>query len=76
MGRGRILILIFFMCLVSTAWSQAQAGPKQQLTTFDVSGAGRGAGQGTFANGINSGGAIAGGYVDANGAIHGFLLNP
>ena len=36
-------------------------------------GAGTGANQGTFAIGINTGGKIAGYYVDAGNASHGFV---
>lgn len=43
------------------------------ISTFDVSGAGTGPGQGTFPENINGGGAITGQYVDASGVNHGFL---
>jgi hypothetical protein len=37
------------------------------ITTFDVSGAGTGANQGTFALNINTAGTISGYYEDASG---------
>jgi hypothetical protein len=43
------------------------------ITTFDVPGAGTGAGQGTHTAGINPAGEIEGHYVDARGVSHGFL---
>jgi hypothetical protein len=43
------------------------------FTTFDVPGAGTGAGQGTFPFAISNDGDITGFYVDATGANHGFL---
>jgi hypothetical protein len=58
--------------------------PDGTITTFDVPGAGTGAGvacnllfiptcQGTIPENVNSGGAISGEYVDASGIFHGFL---
>ena len=43
------------------------------FTTFDVPGAGTGAGQGTFPFAISPGGEITGFYVDGTDANHGFL---
>jgi hypothetical protein len=43
------------------------------FTTFEAPGAGTRAGQGTLANSVNTAGAIAGAYTDANGAEHGFV---
>jgi hypothetical protein len=52
--------------------------PDGRITTFDDSQApiGAGANQGTFPSGINDIGEIAGGYVDGNGALHGFVRAP
>jgi len=47
-----------------------------RIITFDAPGAGTGAGQGTYANGINAGGATVGWYVDGNNVNHGFLRTP
>jgi hypothetical protein len=58
MRRIRILMSIPLACLVSAAWSQAQAGPKPEFTTIDVPGA---AATLAFAN--NPAGAIAGTYL-------------
>jgi hypothetical protein len=43
------------------------------ITMFDVSGAGTGPGQGTFALSINPNGAITGEYADSSDVNHGFL---
>jgi hypothetical protein len=45
------------------------------LATFEAPGAGTGAGQGTYAVGDNSAGALAGFYVDNSNVAHGFLRN-
>jgi hypothetical protein len=45
----------------------------QQITTFDVPGAGTGFGQGTFPTAINPAGVITGYYLDAGSIPHGFL---
>lgn len=53
--------------------------PGGAITTFDAPGAGTGSGQGTFitfTDGINPGGAIAGGYADAGNAFHAFVRAP
>jgi hypothetical protein len=72
----RILMLILVTSLVSAIWSQAQAGQKHELTTFDIPGAGTGSGQGTLPVGIVQGGWIMGTYIDANNVSHGFLRAP
>jgi len=70
MKRISILMLILFTSLVSTAW------PRQKITTFDVPGAGTGAGQGTMPVGIVQGNWIMGSYIDGNNVTHGFLRAP
>src|SRR5215831_6897646 len=50
--------------------------PEPTIITFDAPGAGSGAGQGTTAFSINPAGAIAGRYIDAGDAFHGFLRTP
>ena len=47
-----------------------------EITTFDVSGAGSGSGQGTIPNSNDPEGEITGYYVDASGVLHGFLRTP
>ena len=42
------------------------------ITTFDVTGAGNAAGQGTFSKAINSKGVVAGFYFDSGNVEHGF----
>jgi hypothetical protein len=49
------------------------AGLQGHIHEFDISGAGKGGGQGTSANSNNSSGAITGNIVDSNGVNHGFL---
>ena len=71
----RILVLILFACLVSTSWSQAQAGQKHEFITFDAPNTGTGFDQGTFVEGINQAG-IVGWSVDASYASHAFLRTP
>jgi hypothetical protein len=46
------------------------------ITTFDVPGAGTGAGQGTVPQGINPAGVTGGYYVDGGGVAHGFARDP
>ncbi len=50
--------------------------PGGDLTTIEVSGAGTGYAQGTFAWDINAAGEIAGTYIDGNGVSHGFVRAP
>jgi hypothetical protein len=76
MRRISILLLIFFTFGASAAWSQAQPQWKHKIVTFDVPGAGTGAGQGTLPIGIVQGGWIMGSYIDANSVSHGFLRAP
>jgi len=48
----------------------------ENLTTFDVPGAGTGFNQGTAPLGITPGGVIMGLYIDSNSVNHGFLFLP
>ena len=50
--------------------------PNGRITAIDAPAAGTGAGQGTFAIGINAEGSIAGWYVDEDNMMHGFLRIP
>jgi hypothetical protein len=65
--------LIATLLLCTTGMSPAAFAQHGNLFTFDVPGAGTGAGQGTFAVGINDLGLISGYYVDGNNVSHGFL---
>jgi hypothetical protein len=69
------LLLILPACFATAAWPQAQP-QANEIITFDVPGAGKGAGQGTQAWGIVKGGWIQGDYIDAKGVYHGFLRAP
>jgi hypothetical protein len=66
-----LLLLSFFTCFLSRVSAQAQTRP--EFTTFDAPGAGIGATQGTFPNGVNSGGAVAAWYIDPGNVYHSFL---
>ncbi len=72
MKRISILLLVFCTCFALTAWPQAQS----RWTTFDVPGAGKGAGQGTQAYDVNPARAITGAYIDSSNVYHGFLRAP
>ena len=77
MKRISILLLIFSTCFALAAWPQAR--PQwwhHKIITYEVPGAGTGAGQGTQAFGVNLSGEVAGFYTDANGVNHGFLRKP
>ncbi len=76
MKRISILLLILFTFLASAAWPQAQPQCKHRITTFDVPGAGTGAGQGTFPYVVIQGEWVAGNYIDASNVYHGFLRAP
>jgi TRAP-type C4-dicarboxylate transport system permease small subunit len=76
MKSHTILILILFTFFASAAWPQAQPQWKHKIITYEVPGAGNGAGQDTQAFGINSSGEVAGFYTDANNVYHGFLRSP
>ena len=76
MKRISILTLILLTCFVSATWPQAQPQCKHKIITFDVPGAGAGAGQGTFPYVIVHGEWIAGNYIDASNVYHGFLRAP
>jgi hypothetical protein len=46
------------------------------ITVINVTGAGTGFGQGTFALGINNAGVIGGYYTDSGTVAHGFVYKP
>jgi len=75
--------LTLFAALAITVQTSAQnqtstfdATAKGKIKTFDVKGAGKGSGQGTFPFMNNDKGAITGWYCDAAGYCHGFLRAP
>jgi hypothetical protein len=67
------LLIATVMFAVLALAVQASA---QEIITFDVPGAGTGAGQGTMPIGIVQGGWVMGRYIDANNVAHGFLRTP
>ena len=70
------MALCLVLCTLGLGLSVNADGTKTIITTFDAPGAGTGAGQGTFANGMNNSGAITGFIRDANAARHAFLRAP
>src|SRR3984893_10502182 len=70
------MALCLVLCMLGLGLSVNAGETRATITTFDAPGAGTGAGQGTFANGINTLGAIAGFTRDANSARSGFLRAP
>src|ERR1700719_1786858 len=64
------------LCTLALGLSVNARGTKTIITTFDAPGAGTAAGQGTFANGMNTSGNIVGFIRDANAARHGYLRAP
>src|SRR6202047_3343948 len=64
------------LCTLGLGLSVNAGGTKTIITTFDAPGAGTAAGQGTFANGMNDSGAIAGFIRDPNAAPHAFVRAP
>jgi hypothetical protein len=68
---GTALALAILLGLAAVAASSTQA---QNFTTIDVTGAGTGSYQGTAITAMNVAGEVAGVYLDAHNAIHGFVL--
>jgi hypothetical protein len=64
--------VLCFMLLAAAAPAQQVEG-NPTFATFDAPGAGTGASQGTFAISIDTAGVIAGYYIDASNAHHGFV---
>ncbi len=71
LSRPRVLSLLIATAVIAILAFAVQASA-QKIITFDVPGAGRAGGQGTFAY-IVQGEWIAGNFIDANGVYHGFL---
>ena len=76
MRRFGVLMLVVFVCFVSTAWPQAEPQWKHKIITYEAPGAGTGAGQGTQSPGINPVGAITGVYYDDLSVARGFVRYP
>jgi hypothetical protein len=70
------MALCLVLCTLGLGLSVNAGGTKTIITTFDAPGAGTAAGQGTFANGMNTSGNIVGFIRDANAARHGYLRAP
>jgi hypothetical protein len=71
MNYSRMLLVCVFGAMVLAPWAEAQK--KAQIITFDVTEAGTGTGQGTFPYAITPSGEVAGWFLDANNAGHGFI---
>jgi len=76
MKRSAVLFLALAACLVPAAWPQGRTNQQAGIITFDVPGAGTGAGQGTSPIGIIQGGWVMGSFIDARNVSHGFLRTP
>src|SRR2546421_7895323 len=70
------MALCLVLCTLGLGLSVNAGGTTTTITKFDAPGAGTAAGQGTFANGMNTSGAVTGFIPDANAARHGFLRAP
>src|ERR1019366_3457659 len=73
--KPRRLSLLVAIAVVA-ALAFAVGASAQKIITFDVPGAGTGAGQGTIPYGINPVGDVIGWFVDGNNVSHGFVRNP
>ena len=71
-----LMALCLVLCTLGLGLSVNAGGTRTIITTFDAPGAGTGAGQGTFANGMNDSGTITGFIRDPNAARHAFLRAP
>ena len=72
--KNRVLRSGFlFGCLLLALATPARPQGTSAFTTFEVTAAGTGALQGTAVIGIDTAGDVAGTYIDANGAHHGFI---
>jgi len=71
-------IAVICLCFVFAAGASAQQPDTSTptFTAFEVPGAATGASQGTFGAGLNTAGAMAGVFVDANNLQNGFVRNP
>jgi hypothetical protein len=67
------ITLCLVLCTLGLGLFVNASGTTTIITKFDAPGAGTGAGQGTFANGMNDSGAITGFIRDPNAARHAFL---
>jgi hypothetical protein len=71
MKKLAVAAVLCLDCLFAIGLSAGNGQPI--FTTFDVPGAGTGAGQGTVPYSINEAGTIAGQHSDAGSAIQGFV---
>jgi hypothetical protein len=68
----RTVVICLYLWFLFPVAAPAQDS-KPTYTKFDAPGAGTAANQGTVANSINTAGAVAGWYIDAANANHGFV---
>jgi len=69
--RKATLVVCLAFCTLGVELSAAAQERKPKFITFDLPGAGSGAGQGTVADSINPSGAVTGWYADANWLFYG-----
>jgi len=72
-SRGRAALCLALCMLGLSLSATARDDRKPTIITYDIPGAGTGAGQRTIGGGIIPNGAILGEYVDANNVYHGFV---
>lgn len=72
-GSLSIGFLVAGISPISLIGEDYDRGEHSKIVTFSAPGAGTGAGQGTYAIGVNAEGSIVGYYIDENGGNHGFL---
>ena len=68
-----LIFLIFFTCLLTSAWPQPQINWSHKIISIDPPGAATGPFQGTQAPGINAAGTVTGFFSDSNNVMHGFV---
>ncbi len=71
--RRAVIAICLALCTLGLRLS---ASALEHIISFDIKGAGTGAGQGTIPESINPAGVIVGQYIDAANAYHGFVRSP
>jgi hypothetical protein len=76
MATGTVLLPLFAVSLITAGFVLSANANERKTTiiTFDVPGAGTGAGQGTEGLAISNNGTITGVYADSGYVLHGYVL--